>query len=122
MRIAWLGPVGEGGGGPGLGAVLLECALREGAQIDLFTALTRDELPERLRSNANLNVVHESSRWQWGRWYSRTPFVSFVSGTIARSRVYNRLAKQVVLRHRRQPYDCIFQWSFTELFALGKHR
>jgi glycosyltransferase involved in cell wall biosynthesis len=121
MRIAWLGPVGEGGGGPGLGALLLECVLRQGIHVEFYTTSTREQLPEPLQKYDNLAIAHVRNPWQWGRWYSRTPFRSFISGTIARSLAYNRLAKELIRRNRHQPYDCIFQWSFTELFALGRH-
>jgi glycosyltransferase involved in cell wall biosynthesis len=121
MRIAWLGPAGEGGGGPGLGSLLLECVLRQGAEVDFYTSLSRDDLPRSLSAYPKLRVVQEVNPWQWGQWYSRTPFLSFVSGTWARSRALNRSAKELIRRNRAEPYDCVFQWAFAELFVLGKH-
>src|SRR5207248_4181036 len=66
-------------------------------------------------------VTTDQSRWQWGKWYSRTPMLSFLSGAVARRRAYNRTAMQVVARHRTEPFDCVFQFSWAELFKLGRH-
>lgn len=121
MRIAWLGPAGEGGGGVGLGALLLECVLRQGAEVDYYTTTTREQLPETLRTHPNLRLVHIPDHWQWGRWYSRTSLTVFISGILARMRAHRRLAKELVRRNRAQRYDCVFQWSFPELLALGKY-
>lgn len=36
MRIAWTGPVGTGGGVPGMGRLLLGELLRQGVEVDLY--------------------------------------------------------------------------------------
>src|SRR5947209_20604801 len=83
MRIAWLGPVGEVGGGPSLGLLLLESVLRQGVAVDYFTG--DGKLPASLDGFANLSVVTVSGWWQWGRWYSRRQMAAFVSGAFARA-------------------------------------
>ncbi|HEX4794859.1 MAG TPA: glycosyltransferase family 4 protein [Humisphaera sp.] len=119
MRIAWLGPIGEVGGGPSLGLLLLESVLRQGVAVDYFTG--EGKLPASLDGFANLSVVTVSGWWQWGRWYSRRQMAAFISGALARAQGHNRLATILLDRHRRQPYDCVFQWSYSELFKLGRH-
>ncbi len=55
MRIAWLGPVGEGGGVPGMGAILLEEVLRQGVIVDYYCSF--EEIPDALRQYDNLTIV-----------------------------------------------------------------
>lgn len=120
MRIAWFGPIGEGGGSAGgIGIHLIEAALRAGYQVDYFYSF--EEFPERLRQYSNLSVFSTPKNWYWNRWYSSTPILAFLSGTIARINAYNRLGNILMEQHQINPYDCIFQWSQTELFKLGKN-
>lgn len=120
LRIAWLGPVGEGGGVPGMGAMLLEEALRQGVMVDYYCSF--EEVPDSLRQHDNLTVVSTPRYWSWNRWYSNSPFKAFLSSTVARTRAYNRLCSLLLERHVSNPYDCIFQFSQTELFKLGQNR
>jgi glycosyltransferase involved in cell wall biosynthesis len=119
-RIAWLGPVGEGGGVPSLGTFLLNGVLKQGVQIDFYTAFEH-EMPDRLREYPNLNIIAISAQWEWGRWYSKNAFSSFLSNSIARTRAYNKLSEILIKNHEKNPYDCVFQLSQTELFNLGKN-
>src|SRR5437762_1595076 len=121
MRIAWLGPVGGGGGVPSMGALLLESILRQQTSVTYFTHLRRSDLPSPLREFENLQIVNVENKWQWGRWYSRHPLMSFISGMIARARMYNRLALKLVELHRLEPLNCVFRLSQAELFKLGRH-
>lgn len=120
LRIAWLGPVGEGGGVPGMGAILLEEVLRQGVIVDYYCSF--EELPETLRQYDNLTIVSTPRYWSWNRWYSNTSFKAFLSSTVARTRAYNRLCELLIERHANYPYNCVFQLSQTELFKLGQNR
>ena len=120
MRIAWLGEARDGGGVPGMGALLLEGLLDLGVLIDYYTTDAMDDLPAAIRNRPNFQLVRTERRWEWGRWYSRKPYRAFISGTIARVRAYGRLTRMLIERNARQRYDCIFQLSQTELFELGK--
>jgi glycosyltransferase involved in cell wall biosynthesis len=119
LRIAWLGPVGEGGGVPGMGAMLLDGVLRQGIAVDYYTSF--EEVPDSLRQYDNLTIVSTPPHWSWNRWYSKAAFSAFLSSTVARTRAYNRLCSLLLERHAKNPYDCIFQFSQTELFKLGQN-
>jgi glycosyltransferase involved in cell wall biosynthesis len=119
-RIAWLGPSGDSGGVPSLGTNLLAGLLRKGVQVDYYTS-TEKEISDRLREFPNLNIIAVSPQWEWGKWYSRNAFSSFLSSNVARMRAYNRLSDLVISNHLQKKYDCIFQLSQTELFKLGKN-
>ena len=120
LRIAWLGPVGEGGGVPGMGAMLLDGVLRQGVAVDYYCSF--EEVPDSLRQYDNLTLVSTPRHWSWNRWYSKAAFTAFLSATVARTRAYNRLCSLLLERHAKNPYDCIFQLSQTELFKLGQNR
>ncbi len=120
LRIAWLGPVGEGGGVPGMGAMLLDGVLRQGVAVDYYCSF--EEVPDSLRQYDNLTIVSTPRHWSWNRWYSKAAFSAFLSATVARTRAYNRLCSLLLERHAKNPYDCIFQLSQTELFKLGQNR
>ncbi len=119
MRIAWIGGVGNGGGVGGIGALTLHSVLRSGVQVDYYRAT--EPLPDYLLEEPTLNVVETPSWWDWGKWYSSTPFTAFISSTVARTQAYNQLCLKVIENHAKNPYDCVFQFSQTELFDLGKN-
>lgn len=120
LRIAWLGPVGEGGGVPGMGAMLLDGVLRQGVEVDYYCSF--EEVPDSLKQHNNLTIISTPRNWSWNQWYSKSSFSAFISGTLARTRAYNRLCNLLLEQHTKNPYDCIFQLSQTELFKLGKNR
>jgi glycosyltransferase involved in cell wall biosynthesis len=105
-----------------MGSLLLEGILGEGVQVDLFTQDDPAQMPPAIVSHPSLTLVRVVSKWQWDRWYSRKPFMAFVSGTIVRTREHGRLCEMLIERHRQEPYDAIVQISQTELFKLGRHR
>lgn len=118
MRIAWIGGIDVGGGVSGMSEVLLEGLLRHGIQVDCYYSF--GNVPERLREIQNLTVIHIAPEWEWGRWYSRG-VGAFLSSSLARMQAHNRLCDLLIENHARQPYDCIFQFSQTELFKLGQN-
>jgi glycosyltransferase involved in cell wall biosynthesis len=119
MRIAWIGGVSNGGGVGGIGALTLDSVLKLGVKVDYYRSM--EPLPDYLLENSNLTVITTPSWWDWGKWYSNKPFKAFISSTLARTQAYNELCSKVIENHLQHPYDCIFQFSQTELFRLGKN-
>ncbi|HEY6888081.1 MAG TPA: glycosyltransferase family 4 protein [Solirubrobacter sp.] len=122
MRIAWTGPLGPGGGVPGMGLLMLHELVRRGVEVDVYHACdsTVDELP--VNPQPGLRVFTRRSGWRWDRWYSRTKPTAFVTSMAARSLNATLLSVRLLIEHRRRPYDAVFQLSQTELFLLGRAR
>lgn len=122
LRIAWLG-VGpsarESGGVPGVATELLHGLASLGHRIDCFSSSPEHELPERVAADRNLMFIWGSSAWRWDRWYSRTKLTAFVSGLIARGLGALALRREVQQRHRREPYDVIYQFSNIETLSVS---
>ncbi|HMD56053.1 MAG TPA: glycosyltransferase family 4 protein [Solirubrobacteraceae bacterium] len=119
LHIAWLGPApGEDGGVAGVATELLAGLAARGHRIDSFFPSAGQPLPPRVSDNANLTFTWGTSVWQWDRWYSRTRIAAFVSGMVARGLASVRLRRQIMERHRQQPFDLVYQFSSIESFAL----
>jgi glycosyltransferase involved in cell wall biosynthesis len=128
LRIAWLGPAPGGYSGVrGVAAELLSGLSERGHRIDCFLPAAEGQSTvetagdERvsfgegnLAFGENVTLVWGTSRWRWNRWYSRGKIAAFVSGTLARSVASLRLRREIARRHRRQPYDLIYQFSSIE--------
>ena len=119
LRIAWTGPVGDAGGVPGMGTVLLAGLLDLGHEVELYFSGVESDVPATLRGRAGLAVICHDTGWRWDRWYSRHPPVAFLSASPARMWAHSRLSVKLWREHRRRPYDCIFQLSQPELLLLG---
>src|SRR4051812_3834467 len=124
MRIAWIGPTPtQDSGVTYLGSVYVRALAQAGHEIDLFVVAPEGRDPEFLRGTPGLSLVVSRTRWDWGRWYSRTPLTSFASGQGARAAGYARLISAIERRHALRPYDVLLQFSQTELFtARRRHR
>src|ERR1700730_746974 len=121
LRIAWLGPApGEDGGVPGVATELLGGLTGLGHRIDCFFPSSGQPGPERLAGNDRLTFNWGTSEWRWDRWYSRTRIMAFASGIFARSLASVRLRRQIVRRHRAEPYDLIYQFSSIESLAVPR--
>ncbi len=132
LRIAWLGPTPGGHAGVrGVAAELLGGLARHGHQIDCFFPAAEDQTHVRIAGDEQVNFgegnlafgdnvafVWGTSRWQWNRWYSRGKVAAFASGMLARGVASLRLRKEIARRHRRQPYDLVYQFSNIETPAL----
>jgi glycosyltransferase involved in cell wall biosynthesis len=128
LRIAWLGPAPGGYSGVrGVATELLGGLSRRGHEIDCFlpaaenqsaAAVAGDEQVRfgegDLAFGENVTLVWGTSRWQWNRWYSRGKMMAFVSGMVSRSLASLRLRREIARRHRRRPYDLIYQFSSIE--------
>jgi glycosyltransferase involved in cell wall biosynthesis len=121
MRIAWTGPVGTGGGVPGMGTLILEEMLEQGVEVDLYLPLVGAEPPP-LKPSPRLRIIEHRSHWRWSRWYSRSKAGQIITSLAARTFCNVLLSIKLLLEHRRRPYDAVYQLSTTELFLLGRAR
>ena len=121
MRVAWLGPTpSDHGGAPFVGTQLLLGLARAGVEVDCFVAAPPHDLPMRLFAEPRIGLHCIESGWNWGRWYSRTPMVSFFSGHAARAKTQLTLADEIARRHRENPYDVVYQFSQSEMLSLRR--
>jgi glycosyltransferase involved in cell wall biosynthesis len=119
LRIAWLGPgPGEDGGVSGVVTDLLAGLVKQGHSIDCFLPGKQRALSPRLTDEANLTFIWGTSTWKWDRWYSRTKVAAFASGLVARALALVRLRQEISRRHRREPYDLVYQFSTIENLAV----
>lgn len=128
LRIAWLGPAPGGYAGVrGVAAELIGGLARRGHRIDCFFPAAEGQSAVQtaggeqiifgegnLAFGENVTLIWGTSRWQWNRWYSRGKVAAFASGALARGVASLRLRHEIMRRHRRQPYDLIYQFSSIE--------
>ncbi len=115
----------EAGSAPGVATELLHGLAAMGHRIDCYFPGSGVELPERIAGDENVTVTWGNSTWRWNRWYSRTHMTMFVSGLIARGFASMRLRREVLRRHRQDPYDVMLQLSSIESLSAPrslKHR
>ena len=122
MRIAWTGPAGGTGGVAEMGLLMLRELLRQGVEVDLYVATDRtvESLP--IEPQPGLRIIVRRSGWRWGRWYSRSKALALFTSLAARATTITLLGLRLLIEHRRDPYDAVFQLSTTELFLLGRAR
>ena len=119
LRIAWLGPVPGGDTGvTGVNAELLHGLAALGHRIDCFFPSAGHPVPAQLAEDENLQFIWGTSRWQWNRWYSHSKIAAFATGMLSRSVASLRLRREIARRHRREPYDLVYQFSTIETPAL----
>ncbi len=128
LRIAWLGPAPGGHAGVrGVAADLLKGLAREGHRIDCFLPAAEGQsvaqvaAEERLAFGEdnrafeeNVTLIRGAGRWRWDRWYSRGKVAAFLSGLLVRGAGSLLLRRELTRRHRREPYDLIYQFSSIE--------
>ncbi len=122
LHIAWIGfaPVEEVGGVPGIATDLLRGLAALGHRIDCFFPSQGHAVPPAIADVDNLTLVWGTGSWRPNRWYSRTKVTAFVSSLLIRGLASLRLRKEVVRRHRREPYDLIYQFSNVENMAVPR--
>jgi glycosyltransferase involved in cell wall biosynthesis len=101
-----------------MGLLMLRELLRQGVEVDLYTPRYSFDGPA-LKPTPGLRIIERRSGWRWGRWYSRTKVGAFFSGTASRTVSHLILNVRLLIEHRRNPYDAVYQLSTTELFLLG---
>jgi glycosyltransferase involved in cell wall biosynthesis len=65
-----------------------------------------------------VTFVQGTSEWRYDRWYSRGSIAIFLSGLLARAFGSLRLRREVLRRHRQDPYDVLYQFSNIESLAV----
>ncbi len=119
LRIAWLGPVpGPPSSARGVASELLLGLAELGHRIDCFFPSAGHPIPAELDAHENLTFVWGTSPWKWNKWYSRTRVGAFATGLYARGRASLRLRQEIVARHKREPYDLVYQFSSIESPAM----
>lgn len=123
MRIAWIGPMpNNGGGATGVARQILLELSALGIEVDCFFPGNLASLPEVLAKAPHLKFFCQASSWQWNRWYSRNNYMAFITGQIANLRCEMKLAQTLVSRHKTKPYDLVYQFSHIELHALRRFK
>jgi glycosyltransferase involved in cell wall biosynthesis len=123
LRIAWIGPTPtEGGGATFVGTQLIRELARAGMEVDCFIAGEAGDVSPSLEDLAGVRLFYRAKRWSWGRWYSRTPLVSFLSGHLARACSQVQVVQDIVAQHRLRPYDVVYQFSQSEFTPLRTRR
>ena len=121
MRLAWHGPTPTDDG-VGYAATLLLGALHDaGVEIDCFLSSPGDVVPDVLRKR-HIRFTCIAPRWEWDRWYSRTPLSAFVTGQAARAAVQRLLVREIARRHVDRRYDVLYQFSQIESFGTRSIR
>ena len=121
LHIAWLGPVPTENGGVGEVATHLLAGLANlGHRIECFMPGSVSELPESLTGKPNLSFTGSPDRWQWNRWYSRSPLAAFATGLYSRGRAFIQLRRTIAERHAEDPFDLIYQFSNIETVAVPR--
>jgi glycosyltransferase involved in cell wall biosynthesis len=122
LHIAWLGagPSGKesAGGVPGVARELVEGLGAQGHRVDCFLPRAGREVPAHLRELPNVTFIQGTSKWRYDRWYSRGPIAIFLSGLLSRALGSVRLRREVLRRHRQDPYDVLYQFSNIESLAV----
>lgn len=108
----------ESGGVPGVATDLLHGLARRGHRIDCLLPGRARELPERVRGEENIVFVWGTAQRHRKRWYSSTRITAFASGLLLRGVASVRLRREVLRRHRQEPYDVIYQFSNIESLAV----
>lgn len=117
LRIAWIGGVPgvrETGGVPGVATELLDGLAALGHRIDCFIPGSGRELPERLLAQPRITFVWGTARWRRDRWYNRGRIITAMAVMLSRGAASLRLRRELLRRHRAQPYDLIYQFSSIE--------
>jgi glycosyltransferase involved in cell wall biosynthesis len=102
-----------------MGLLMLEELLRQGVEVDVYMpryAFTEPPLPA---GTPGLRLIERRSRWNWGKWYSRSKPGALFSGLASRTWSSIVLNARLLAEHRRRRYDAVYQLSTTELFLLG---
>jgi glycosyltransferase involved in cell wall biosynthesis len=118
VRVAWLGPPPSNRSSVAYAETqLLEEIVSAGLEVDCYVTGSPGDLPPSLMKAEALRFICEPLKWDWGRWYSRSPLASFVTGQGARALAQRRLARVVAANHAHRAYDLLLQFSQIELFG-----
>lgn len=100
---------------------LLYGLAKRGHRIDCLFPGSGHKLPDRLEAEENLTFIWGTRERRWNRWYNRTRIGTFASGLLFRALASLRLRQEVARRHRKDPYDVIYQFSSIEALSVPSH-
>lgn len=121
LRIAWVGPVPDpGGGAAGCAWHVVAGLSRLGCEIDCFVEGAHELLPPELSALPGVRVINFDTGWRYNRWYSNHRTTKVFTGFGARAWGRHRLATLLGEQHRAHPYDVVYQFSTIELFGLRR--
>jgi glycosyltransferase involved in cell wall biosynthesis len=119
LRIAWIGPLPKRSGSVGSVSWLhLVGMARLGAEIDCYVSAERSDVPAGLLDEPGLSFICVAPSTSGQAWYGKNALSKFVAGQCARALAQGRLARAIVREHHSRPYDCLYQVSQIELFAV----
>lgn len=122
MRIAWLGPVPhEGYGVPQVAFLLLRELAAHGHDITVFSDVGAGSPPRPLLDLPNLRFVVRRNPARFVPGLPSRGFLGFGLATLGRGATQYRLARDVIRRNKRTPFDLVYQFSQPELLGLGRH-
>jgi glycosyltransferase involved in cell wall biosynthesis len=121
LRLAWTGSAPRpGGGAAGAGWLIMQGLVRLGCQIDLYGSGPHEEYVERFSKIDGVRLRDIDLGWRYGRWYSSHAATAFVSQLGDQAWARRKLASRLLVEHRREPYDVIYQFSTIEVFGLQR--
>ena len=98
---------------------LLAGLAKRGHRIDCFFPGSGHTLPERLRTLENLTFVWGTRQRRLNRWYNTHQDRGVrLRPSTARGLASIRLRREVSRRHRKEPYDVIYQFSSIESLSV----
>ena len=117
LRIAWIGPRPQAGGGAtGAARLVLDALLSRGHEVDCYLTGHSSELPDVLRDRDGLTIHWIGAPKR--RRYDRDRTIAFLTGLAGRSLGFARLGRALAQDHRQDPYDVVLQFSRIELIGL----
>jgi glycosyltransferase involved in cell wall biosynthesis len=116
-RVAWIGTPKDTGL-TYIATQLIERLPDFDIEVDCFSPSTEDQVPERLRTREGLRFFFQPLRYRPDRWYSHGKLSGYVIGQSERAAAQALLAARIRREHSARPYDCVYQFSQPELFAV----
>jgi glycosyltransferase involved in cell wall biosynthesis len=93
---------------------------QQGCELDCYACGSHEELCEALASLPGVRLVNVDAGWRYNRWYSNHSITIFTTGMGARAWEQRSLNRLLLERHRRQPYDAVYQFSNIEFFGTRR--
>jgi glycosyltransferase involved in cell wall biosynthesis len=86
--------------------------------VDCYHAGNSTDVADAIQRHPRVRVFTEPTGWRWGRWYSNYNVIGFITGHLATLLAQWRLVRRLRRQHQAEPYDAVYQFVQTELFAL----
>ena len=123
LKIAWCGPLFDGQGGvAGMAKEVVTDLVKQGHMVHCYSTGNKNDLSYFLVNYVNFSVYRPGSNWTAGKWYSKGPLFSFLSGQLDRAINMRKLSKLLYSNHKKEKYDVIYQFSNIETFGLKEKK